>query len=213
MEADAVLRRARSGDVPADWNVWPLRRGVVVRSAIGWSFVGIVGLFMLAVVGALTIPDNFTHGGVGIVLTGILLIVLAVVGFGGIGIAAYDVWRIAHTRDYLLVMTPTDYVKAEPRKTTHVPMEHIAHVTLRGVKLPVESDLAMMSTNRTASSRLLGNLLVNWRQPKQPPSLAFVDTRTDQEVIVCTDNSFDEIIAVEQILLIHAGRKERTHTG
>lgn len=213
MDADAVLLRARSGNVPSNWTVWPLRRNIVLRSALGWSFIGIVGLAFLAAVAAATIPGNFTRDGVSFACTGVILMILAIMGFGGIGIAIIDFRRIAQRDEYLLVMTPEDYVKAEPGKVTHVPMEHVAYVTLRGVKLPVERDIELQQNRPSAVSHMLGAWVGNFGKPRVAPSLAFVDTRTDREVVVCTDNSFDEMIAVEQTLLIHAGNKERTHTG
>jgi energy-coupling factor transporter transmembrane protein EcfT len=212
MEADAVLQQARVGNVPPNWNVWPLRRNVVLRSALGWTFVGIVGLFILIVVGIITIPGNFTGNGVSFALTGMLLIILAIMGFGGVGIAIYDFWRIRHATEYLLVMTPQDFIKAEPRGVTHVPMEHVSYVTLRGVKHPVERDLEAQRNGLTLASHMLGTWVGNFGKPRVAPSLAFVDSRTNQEVVVSTDNSFDEMIALEEVLLIHAKGKERTYT-
>jgi hypothetical protein len=56
--------------------------------------------------------------------------------------------------------------------------------------------------------RLFGNLFS--RRPQQPPSLAFRDRRNGRVVVVATDASFDDLIALEQVLQIHVGAKQRT---
>lgn len=222
MDVDAILMQARSGEVPSSWTVWQLRRDIVLRSAFGWAAAGVLGLIILAVVATQTIPDNFTHGAGGIVLTGLLLAVLAIMGFGGVSIAIYDFWRVAHASEFLLVMTPDDYIKAEPRQITHVPMEHVTYVTLRGIKMPHAQDNPSITqmesravTGMERGGRIGGGM--GWlgyrRQPKQAPSLAFLDSRTDQEIVVGTDNSFDELPVLEQVLTLHAGQRNRTRTG
>lgn len=213
MEVDAVLQQVRSGNAPTNWNVWPLRRNIVLRSALGWTFVGVVGLAFLVIVAVATIPGNFMLNGVSFALTGMLLIVLAIMGFGGVGIAIFDFWRLRHADEYLLVMTPQDFIKAEPRRVTHVPMTHVSYVTLRGVKHPVERDLEAQRNGLTLASHMLGTWVGNFGKPRVAPSLAFVDSRTDREVVVSSDKSFDELIALEEVLLIHAKGKERTYTG
>lgn len=222
MDADAVLQQARAGNVPANWTVWHLRRDVLMRSGLGWGAAGVFGLILFVVAATQTIPGNFTHGAGGIVFTGLLLVALAIMGFGGSGIAIYDLWRAAHADEYLLVMTPDDYLKVEPRGTTHVPMEHVTYVTLRGVKLPqAPANLSMEQaeshniTEMTRGGRIGGGMgwLAFGRQPKRAPSLAFLDSRTDQQVVVGTDNAFDELPVLEQILTLHVEQKGRTRTG
>lgn len=217
MDAEAVLARARSGDLPASWTVWPLRRDRVLRSALGWLAIGVIGAVLLAVVAAQTIPGNFTRGSGSFILTGVLLIALGLMAFGGLGIMIYDFWRLLHADEFMIVMTPDDYVKAQPHKTMHVPMEDVSYVTLRGVKIPEErtqttSEIINSMQKGGRFYRFMGDLSYR-RQPKQAPSLAFLDTRTDKEVVVATDNSFDELLALEQILSMHAREKNRSYSG
>ncbi len=216
MDAEMVLVTARSGSAPANWHVWPLRQDRVLRAVIGWGLVAVVGLLLLVLAIAATVPDNFQHGGFSAVATTVLLAVLAMVAFGGAGLCLYDLWRLRHAGDYLLVMTSEDYVKAEPRKVTHVPMESIAYVTLRGVNAqPVyaRSDEGSVPGRVTARNYPMGSMFRYRRQPAQPPSLAFVDLRTDREVVVATDNSFDELGALEHILSGYAKGEQRVRTG
>lgn len=217
MDAQAVLARARSGDVPASWTVWPLRRDRVLRAALGWLLIGIVGAFLLIVVAIQTIPSNFTRGSGSFIVTGVLLIALGLMAFGGLGILIYDLWRLLHADEYLIVMTPDDYVKEQPGKVTHVPMEYVSYVTLRGVKIPEER---VQTTSEIISSMQKGGRLyrfmgdINYRrQPRQAPSLAFLDARDNSEVVVATDNAFDELLALEQILTLHARDKNRSYSG
>ena len=212
MEADAILQRARSGDVPSNWTVWPLRRNVVRRSALGWSFAGVFGLIVFAVAASQMIPGNFTHGGGAIAISGLVLILLAIMGIGRAGLAVYDFWRIAHADQYLLVVTPDDYLKVEPNKITHVPMENVAYVTLRGVKIQRPQGQYREPGGPQALTSMTRMVGIG-RQPKQAPTLGFIDTRTDKEVVVCTDNSFDEMLAIEEVLAVQSDNKSRTRTG
>jgi hypothetical protein len=197
--------------------VWPLRRERVLRSVLGWAAIGVIGCVLLALVASQTVPGNFQHGAWGIVLTSVLLIALILMGFGGIGFAGYDLWRLAHANDFLLVMTPDDYVKAEPGKITHVPMADVAYVTLRGVPTPEErapttAEIIGSMQRGGRLTRFMGDLTYR-RQPRQAPSLAFLDRRTNREVVVSTDNFFDELLALEQILSMHARAKESSGSG
>jgi hypothetical protein len=172
-----------------------------------------------------TFPENFQLGGFSFVATSLLLLVLAAVAFGGIGIAAYDVWRVAHAGEFLLVITPDDYVKAEPRKTTHIPMSAIRHVTLKGIKLPQEQAAAMPDPRvqragyQPGPGGLPRGFLPAWtggnirRQPAQAPSLAFEDTRSGKIVTVATDDSFETLPALAEVLRMYAVHDERTRAG
>ena len=62
MDAQAILERARSNNVPDTWNVWPLRVERVRRSALGWAACALVGLILLVPIIIATIPYDFTHG-------------------------------------------------------------------------------------------------------------------------------------------------------
>ena len=208
MEAQAVLARARSGDTPPNWTVWPMRRGQVLRMALLWTVTSVAGFVLFAPAVALTVPGNFERGGAEFVFTGIVLALLGAVAFGGAGVAIFDYWRLAHADAYLLVMTPDDYVKQEPRKLTHVPMEFVRNITLKGggatwkatqtAAMPMTSGaqlLRLVDVSRLASLR---------REPAQRPLLAFEDARTGAEVIVSTDDAFDKLGALEYMLSLHA---------
>ncbi|HKS69843.1 MAG TPA: hypothetical protein VJQ45_05465 [Ktedonobacterales bacterium] len=224
MDAQMVLSTARSGTMPDHWHAWPLRKDFVLRSALKWAVAGVLLLAIFALVVSSTVPYNFQHGGTGAAIFSVVLIALVgTAAFGGLGITIYDLWRIANAGHYLLVMTPEDYVKEEPRKITHVPMENVAYITLRGVKSPEmqayeeagggrESRDVFQSRDLDRVTRAIGG--ANQRRLRaQTPTLAFLDTRTDKEVIVATDASFDELPALEYVLKLEMYENERRHNA
>jgi hypothetical protein len=210
MDPQNIIATARSGNVPYNWNVWPLRRDRVRRSMLGWSALSLLGFALLIPSAISTIPDNFEASALRAVVTLLILLLFAVLAVGGLVITLVDGWRLAHAGEYLLIMTPDDFVKVTPRGIIHVPMEHIAHITLRGVKTPQER-FAEERARATVSDRL-ANLIgagTSRRDARSAPSLAFIDTRTNREVVVATDNSFEELIVLEHILSDHVFAKER----
>jgi hypothetical protein len=214
MDAQAILDKARSNDVPDSWNVWPLRVDRVRRSVLGWSACAIAGFVILVPVMFATIPYNFTHGTALTIFASVLLLLIGAVAFGSLSIAVYDIWRLIHANEFLLVITPDDYLRVGPgNKLTHVPMDDIAHVTMRGVKVnnPYDRMREANFSNLTPMKRLstvAGNIYTP-REPKRAPSLAFMDTRTDTEVLVARDDSFDELATIEQVISYLADAKRR----
>jgi hypothetical protein len=215
MDVQAVIEKARSNNVPDSWNVWPLRVERVRRSMIGWALCALVGILLLIPVVSATIPYDFTHGTGLSVFATVLLLLVGIVAFGALGIAIYDGWRLLHANEYLLVITPDDYVRVAPRsKLTHVPIDDVAHVTMRGVKVNPQYDAMRQAdfSNLTPMKRLqrvAGNFYTP-REPRRAPVLAFMDTRTNTEVVVATDNSFDDLATLEQVLNYLVDAKKRS---
>ena len=224
MEPEMVLSTARSGSLPSGWNVWPMRRDRVKRSIWGWAVTTVVAFAMLIPVIIITVPHNFENGDFGFFASGLLLAILAAVAIGGLCITLYDIWRLRHAAEYLLIMTPDDLVKADPKKVIHVPMDKIGYITLRGVKqhqyrpqtsvslddMAREQSSALRSISAGAAlNRMVGNANFR-RRPPEAPSLAFVDLRDDSEVVIATDNTFDELVALHELLWSHVEKAERT---
>lgn len=216
MDAQTILETARSGKVPDTWNVWPLRVERVRRSALGWSLCALAGFIILTPVVISTIPYDFTHGTALAVFAIVILMLVGAVAFGSLSIAIYDIWRLIHAGDYLLVVTPEDYLRIGPHnKQTHVPVEDIAYVTMKGVKVndPYAEARAADASNMSALKRIshvAGNFY-SPRQPKRAPTLAFLDTRSNTEVVVATDDSFDDIATLEQVIsyLVDARKRNK----
>src|SRR5436309_2068361 len=136
MDVQAIITKAQSNDVPRNWHVWPLRRDRVLRAMAYWVFIAVVGFLLFIPTLIVMIPDNFRSGMWKLVISLLVLIFLGIMAFGGLYYSLLDIGRLRLLGNYLLIMTPDDYVKVEPRRITHVPMDQIADITLRGVVLP-----------------------------------------------------------------------------
>ncbi|MFI5273653.1 MAG: hypothetical protein ACHQ4H_11525 [Ktedonobacterales bacterium] len=213
MEPNEILAIARSDHVPGHWHVWPLRRDVLQRDALEWALYALFGFVLfipalLLIVPALVYDGIAQHWGA--------LAVLGVTGGIALGSLAFiggDLLRWLRASQYLLVMTPDDFVKQEPRgRVTHVPMEAVADAAVKGLPDP---GAALAVTREIQRSSVVGftrgDVLTGrtFRQPRRTPSLAFRDTRTGKTVTVATDNAFDDLWALFEILEVLADAKAR----
>jgi hypothetical protein len=209
-DAQAVLALARSGSAPHDWYVWPLRRDRVQRAALGWGGITLFGFFLFVPLVLATVPSNFEHGTGLIVATLVLLALVGGVAFGGASLLVADVGRLARLDAHTLVITPEYFLKAEPGRTTFVPMSAVAYVTLKGVKVAgTPQDRAAEAA--TARAGPPGGMAgTGWRpigfrrEPTRAPSLAFLDVRTNAEVIVATDDTYEELTVLTEVLNLYA---------
>jgi len=205
MDVQVIISRARSENVPANWNVWTLRRDTLTRDVWNWALTGAFGLLLFVLALHVMVPDNFRNGMTSAIISLIILAVLGTMGFGALYLLLTDVQRLRLWGEYLLIMTPDDFVKVEPRRITHVPMNQIDSITLKGV--PTQRDAAD-ERPQAFTGRMMR---VITRKPKESPLLAFRDLRTDGEVIVSRDNAFDELPALAYVLEMHVNAKERSH--
>jgi hypothetical protein len=206
MEAEEILRQARaSTEAPYGWIVLPLLRNKVVVGMVGWAFGILVGLGMFALIAPIVIPHNYEHGVVAALFTTLVLGVFLFISIGSAWSLIVDAGRLRNADQYLIVITPEDFVKQEKQKVTHVPLTCVQHITARGVPPPERTAAPGENTVRdipgvgeNVTSFFLGRGLVpsgqRWlrRRRRAPTSLAFIDTRTDEEVIVVTDGSFGD---------------------
>jgi hypothetical protein len=205
MEAEEILVQARANtEARNDWIVLPLLRNKVIVGMVGWAFGMLVGFGLLAFIAPIVIPNNYEHGIVAALFTTFLLGIFLFIGIGSAWSLIVDAGRLRNADKYLIVITPEDFVKQEKQKVTHVPLTCVRHVTARGVPPPERStsrgntvrDIPGVGENVT--SFFLGRGLVpsgqRWlrRRRRTPTSLAFIDTRTDEEVIVVTDGAFGD---------------------
>jgi hypothetical protein len=219
MNAEGILATARSGHAPGTWTVWSLRRNFMRNSILRWSLLMLIGFAFFIPALIAVAPTYLSQRGFSFVITGLIIIALAALAFGSLSIVVYDCWRLAHANDYWLVITPDDYVKAEPRgKVTHVPIENIEYVTLKGVKRPIETvETPFVDAGPAAFGRgmvfglPIGRIVdrASRRRMATPTSLAFLDNRTNREVVVATDNAFDDLSAIDYILNMQTEAKRR----
>ncbi len=220
MDAESVLEQARSDHPPSEWNVWPLRRDYVLTSAVKWGLLGVVGLAMFIPTALLTIPSDFIGTStVERLLATLMLTMLAAMAFGGIGIALYDLWRLMRSRDFWLIITPEMFVKAEPGRIIHTPLENVANVTLKGVRVPSDSADTNDEASGPAPQFFMGQRLVGFanvagvrgvsrQRARGNTSLAYRDSRDNKVIVVCTDDAFDHMAAIYHILRERAAIRE-----
>jgi hypothetical protein len=210
MESQEIIATAESGSYPANWHVWTLRRGLVFREVAWQAFISVFGFALLGYALFVTIPDNFMQGPWKIVLTISLLLLFAIMAFGGLALVLGDLNRLRLAGRYLLVMTPDDFVKRIPGSVVHVPMEHVTELHLVGVKTLTQEQLEHPggTLQRMRPMGLLSGVSLN-RTPRQQPKLTFVDDRSNKVVVVGQDHAFEDLGALEYILRIYVGDKER----
>ena len=213
MDPKSILDTARGGDAPGTWVVWPLRRTYLRNSILRWSVLSVLGFLLLVPAAISTLPGILSLRGFGFVFTGIILLALAAFAFGALGITVYDIWRWIRADDFWLVITPDDYLKAEPGdRFTHVPLQYIESITLKGVRVAMDT----AETPFDGAARGINPLLrmpVRWstnrRRQATPSSLAFVDSRTNRAVTVATDAVFDDLAGIEYVLSMQVDAKQR----
>jgi hypothetical protein len=205
-EIQRLLAAARAESLPSGWFVWHLRRGRVMRSALVWLVIALFGFVLLVPVVLATIPSNFESGTPLAFLTIILLAVFVALAIGGSMLCIGDFTRYFRADEYLLVMTPEDFLKVTPFRTIHVPMTAVAYVTLKGVAPPPAPGPTGPPTTPFIWSALFGGANASRRAGglRGAPSLAFMDQRTKRHVVVATDDAFDDLLALNEILTLYA---------
>ncbi len=222
MQAEEILTKARtSTELPQGWIVFPLLRNKVLFGIVGWICGVFIGMFLFAVVATIVIPKNYQSGFAAALFTTLLLGVLLFIGLGSLWSLITDVRRLMHADRHILVLTPNDFVKQEGNKIIHVPCVNIRHVTARGTPPPdrtppTGSAVEQVSgVGENAASFFLGRGMVSAlgsrsrgstrkRGRRTPTTLAFIDTRTDREVIVTNDNSFGDTFYIAALLKEYA---------
>lgn len=216
MEAESVMATVRSGAAPSDWNVWPLRRDRVLISAILWGLLSLVGFaFFIPVLWA-TVPSDFIHTDA-VVQSAATVIILLVgtLAFCSLWLTIEALLRVRRANDYWLIITPDLFIKAQPRHLYQIPLEDIANITLKGVAPPSDTAVqgaigpqhfAMGQYARIANR--MGAFGAISRRTRELPSLAFRDSRDNRTIIVGTDDSFDHLAVIEQILRQRADQKD-----
>lgn len=217
MEVDEILTQARSTpEGPHGWVILPISRRNLGMAILGWAFGMVLGLGLFAVVASVVIPTNFVRGIAAAIVTGILLAMLLFIGLGSLWTLITDIQRMRHSDEHIIVITPQDFVKQEGKKIIHVPLANVRHVTARG-KAPVDRTAPeenQLSEIPRAGENVAGIFLgrglvpsgarIRRRRMRTPTSLAFIDTRTDSEVTVVTDEVYGDPFMIGALLKQYA---------
>ena len=217
IESSEILMHARAGsEAPHGWIVLPLLRNKVAWGIVGWFFGILLGVGLFALLASIVIPYNYQHGVAAALFSTILLGILLFIGLGSAWSLLVDARRLSQADKYLIVITPEAFVKQEGDKFIHVPLMYVRHVTARGTPPPDRSlenadvDKQIPSVGENVMGFFTGRGFTSsgarWRRRRMraPTSLAFVDSRTENEVIVTTDGSYGDPFLIAALLKQYA---------
>jgi hypothetical protein len=207
--------------LPEGWVVFPLLRTKVITGLVGWAFGALIGFGLLALISTIVIPYNYQRGFGPALVTTIFLGVLLFVGAGSIWTFINDFRRLRQQDKHIIVITPEDFVQQAGDKIIHVPLINIRHVTARGLPPPDRSSTEVSRATQIPSSgeNTLGFLMGRAFMPsgmlrrrmrmRTPTTLAFLDTRTDNEIIVVNDNSYGDPYAIAVVVKNYAASMQQ----
>jgi len=217
VNAEEILEKVRVNTAPPDgWVVLPLSRTKVLLGIAGWFLGILLGLGLFTIVVRTVIPSNFQHGPAIAAFTVVLLAILLFVGLGSIWQIIADVRRLLEAEKHVIVITPQDFVKQEGNKIITVPLMYIRYVTARGTRPPDRTPAKepMVVQVPRMGERLSGFVLGHSatregmrhhrNRRRTPTTLAFVDTRTDDEVVVVNDGSYGDPFMIAALLKQYA---------
>jgi hypothetical protein len=216
MELAQILDEVKTNaTVPPGWVVLPLSRNNVLISIVGWSSGILLGFGLFVLMAMSTIPHNFQYGVIPALITTLFLVFFLFVGLGSVWALILDARRLMQANEHLIVITPDAFVKQEGKKVIHVPLMYVRHVTARGAPPPDRSTKS--AENRVAPnagenvlSLFAGRGMIpsgmRWRlkRMRTPTSLAFVDSRTERQVVVVDDKSHGDPFMIAALLKQYA---------
>lgn len=206
MESVQILAQVNTEEgAPQDWIIFPLLRQKVVIGILGWIFGAITGGLLFAFIAPIMIPHNYQLGTPAAIFTTLILAMVLYVCLGSIWAMITDLRRLRQAEKHVIIITPDDFVKQEGEKIIHVPLEYVKYVTARGTP-PVDrsietarQDGRASSSGENISSLIFGRRIaesgkrgLGRRRMRTPTTLAFIDSRTDSEVIVVTDRAYGD---------------------
>lgn len=222
MEAAEILERARASgeETPPGWLVLPLLRNKLISGMFGWAVGTLIGFGLFAFIASVTIPYNFQQGFTTGCFATVLMLMTLFIGGGSAWSLIMDARRLQHIKNYLIVITPDDFVKQEDDKIVHVPLMYVRHVTARGAPPPDRSaPRDAVGEVPRAGENLAGFIFgraffpsgqkVRRKRMRTPTTLAFLDSRDDSEVVVATDTSYGDTFEIAAYLKQYAARLQQ----
>jgi len=210
VESAEILEKARAIDeAPYDWIILPLLRDKVTLAIIGWVFGAIVGLGFFAFIASIMIPHNYQIGPFAALISTILLGIMLFAGLGSIWQLVVDLGRLLRADKHVIIITPDDFVKQEGKKIIHVPLMYVRYITARGSPSRNRTSSSERASAQTPPSDQNTPGFQFWRglipgtrrrRKRTPTALAFIDSRTDAEVIVASDASYGDPFTIADLL-------------
>ncbi len=223
MDPTEILTRAKMGpDTPPGWIVLPLVRSKAIWAIIGWSAGVVIGALLFAGFAYDTVPYNYQQSVFGAIFSTVVLALLAFVTLGSAWALISDILRLRDADRHIIVITPEDFVKQEGEKIIHVPLYYVQYVTARGTPPPDRSTANIKEETRipTLGENIVGLFAgrgftssgMRWRRRRMrtPTTLAFMDARTNEEVLVATDSAYgDPFLIAAHLKQYAAAAQER----
>jgi hypothetical protein len=207
MEATEILEKARAGgELPNGWVVLPLLRNKVRLGILGWIAGAIIGFGLFVVMVPLMIPHNYLFGFIPALISTVILGMVLFVGIGSVWQIIVDTRRLLEADKHIIVITPDEFVIQDGEDIRHVPLMYIRNITARGIVPPDRTapDGAVVSNMPHVGENLSGFLfgrgfiptISRWRTRRRakhtPSMLAFIDSRTNTEVIIRDYNLYGD---------------------
>jgi hypothetical protein len=224
LEAAEILEKARaSGEPPHGWIILPLLRNKVRLNILGWIAGAIVGFGLFAIMFPIMVPHNYLYGLFPALVTTLLLGMVLFVGIGSIWQVIVDTRRLLQADKYIMVITSNYFVMQEGENIIHVPLMYVRHITARGFAPPdrtvpqgaVVSEMPHVGDNLTGFMFGRGFIpsVSKWRERRKakrtPAMLAFVDSRTDSEIIIRDYNLYAEPYTIATLLREYTSSVQR----
>lgn len=220
MEASQILEQAKQPEPPRGWIILPLLRHKVWLGIAGWIFGTILGLGFFTLMAFVVIPYNYQHGALPAIMTTLFLGILLFIGLGSIWSILVDIRRLLNANQHLIVITSDEFVKQEGSKILQVPLNEIHYVTARGKPRPdrptssnpfAEIPNAGNNTAGFIAGRglLPSGIKFRMRRMRTPTTLAFIDGRTEKEVVVLTDDAYGDPHTIAALLKDYAENVHR----
>ena len=215
MEATEILEKARAGgEPPKGWIVLPLLRSKVRLGILGWIAGAIIGFGFFIVMVPLMIPHNYLFGFIPALISTVILGMVLFVGIGSVWQIIVDTRRLLEADKHIIVITPDEFVMQDGEDIRHVPLMYIRNVTARGIVPPDRTapDGAVVSNMPHVGENLSGFLfgrgfiptISRWRARRRakntPSTLAFIDSRTNTEVIIRDYNLYGDPTKIASLM-------------
>lgn len=211
MEATEILEKARAGgELPKGWVVLPLLRKKVRLGILGWIAGVIIGFGFFALMVPVMIPHNYLYGPIPALISTLLLGMVLFIGIGSAWQIIIDTRRLIEADKYMIVITPDEFVMQNRDQIIHVPLINVRYVTARGIVPPDQTAPkgAVVSNMPHVGENLSGFLfgrgfiptISRWRERRRakhtPSMLAFIDSRTNSEVIIRDYNLYGDPVKI-----------------
>ncbi|MGZ3608704.1 MAG: hypothetical protein ACXWPS_22795 [Ktedonobacteraceae bacterium] len=215
MEATEILEKARAGgEPPKGWIVLPLLRNKVRLGILGWIAGAIIGFGLFVVMVPLMIPYNYQYGFIPALISTVILGMVLFVGIGSVWQIIVDTRRLLEADKHIIVITPDEFVMQDGEDIRHVPLMYIRNVTARGIVPPDQTvpKGAVVSNMPHVGENLSGFLfgrgfiptISRWRARRRakntPSTLAFIDSRTNTEVIIRDYNLYGDPTKIASLM-------------